>query len=164
MILFFFIKGFDDVYMCKRFASGQGTVENYFNPGGYQASQIFDANDRTLGLSNISVEVIDGQLRCSFTRATSLAAGRQVSQRNIANFVDLNNRFFLLTSNGNLVNGTYFVFLKMRLKIHFVSYFLKDEPTYHVIRQFSPAAIDFNQGGDVIAEEPEGPERRQAHG
>ena len=90
-----FLKSDADVVMC---IDGQTpTIETWYNYG-YNPSTL-DSNTKSIGLTQIKVNYLNGALFCSLSREISLP--------NLEKFRDLNNLYYLLVAKVP-INGKFF--------------------------------------------------------
>lgn len=90
------MKGNDSVVACKYNTENDLKIHNYFNPGQIDP-ELIDSKDPSSGLSDIKIINDKGLLICSFKRDIS---------KNIENFFDLNQNYYLLMAKGDLEKGT----------------------------------------------------------
>ena len=88
----FYLKGDDDVAVCKIF-NGVGSVEHYYNEG--KTTLLISNDNPTIGFSNISVSYHNDILKCSFVREKSM--------KDVNNYFDiLATKYYILVANGEL--------------------------------------------------------------
>ena len=78
--------------VCKRLTSGESTVQHYLNT--FYVPVFLDVLKPSIGITNASVSLVQGNLTCSFTRDNS--------QLNLFyyNMDHNNNRAYILVANG----------------------------------------------------------------
>ncbi len=88
-------------------SAGVGVIEHYYTTG--RVTPIYlSESDKTVGFSNISVAIVNGQIVCSFSRLKSM---------NINNYFDVkaNPSFYILTAmgsySGNCLFDSYSLFI-----------------------------------------------------
>ena len=86
--------GEDCVVMCKYNQDGRSSVEHYYNPRKEKISEVLNPNNRSIGLSLSTIKMDDNFLTCSFTRLKSI--------KNVREYYDLNNLYYLLLVKGYL--------------------------------------------------------------
>ena len=105
-LLFFILKGEDDVIMCS-VSEGHSSIQRYYNDG--KSPQI--QSDPTLGLSNIVITKNNGLLRCQFNRTKHIKTldGKYYS---------LFSPYFVLLAKGQMngSNKCYFFILNSQIK------------------------------------------------
>jgi hypothetical protein len=90
-----FLKGNDDVAICKVNSTGQGTIEHYRNTE-KNTPVYLSSTDKSVGFFNISVRIVDGQVICSFRRSKSML--------NVPNYFDVKQTpsYYILSAYGTL--------------------------------------------------------------
>ncbi|XP_033096811.1 putative ferric-chelate reductase 1 [Anneissia japonica] len=81
-----------DVYVCR----SDGTLQRYFT-GGYGQGQVTTRTNK--GLSNITLDVVDGIIRCTFSRIINLDDGD-------ADFPSLNNSLYIIVATSTRTGDT----------------------------------------------------------
>jgi hypothetical protein len=94
---YFFVKEEDDVALCQ--VNSNGTVNLFHNYNIEGENDNLDSvllleTNPTVGFSNIITSYINGVATCSFTRINYMS--------NVANYLNINNKYYILTANGPL--------------------------------------------------------------
>ena len=86
--------------MCKSGSNGN-YVEHYFNDG--KNTDILNANEPSVGLSEYSIVIINSLLTCKFRRLKRIADAKAIE-----NYFDLSIPYYLLAAEGKLDTGFFF--------------------------------------------------------
>jgi hypothetical protein len=107
MICVCFLKGDDDVVICK-ISSGVASVERYYNVLGTGPYYISTTNP-TLGLSNANIVYNSTGLVCSFRRDKATNGLSQV--------FDITNNYYILLAGGSVSFCNNFIYLNKRISL-----------------------------------------------
>lgn len=88
-------KGEDNVCVCK-ISDQKGYVQHYYNTGKSAPGYLSPSNPE-IGITNAKIEIVNGQVLCSFTREKFI--------NGVNNYFNLNESFYLLIVKGGVSGG-----------------------------------------------------------